>query len=253
MSARSPAEGDVDPLRLNAKLNDFAIRSFRDIADMDYVAARASYKLELWPQFFWSAEQAIEKYLKCILLLSRIDARCVNHKLKVALNLCRANNALGSLPLNVEQFIELIDSTGTDRYFEFAYVVRNRELLDLDWTVWSLRQYCDPFLYLCPDTAPRTEIGVRIAKSGTSMPEKVEISGGYLETLLKDKRSSARSTLIWRNAFVGNWNRKKIPIRGGIYANNSPLSMYPDQLAELKKYVFLSSKAVKAFSIQKKK
>ena len=46
----------------DAYLNDFATRSFRDMADMDYIAARSAYRLELYPQFMWSGLQAIEKY-----------------------------------------------------------------------------------------------------------------------------------------------------------------------------------------------
>lgn len=42
----------------------------RDTADQDYVAARANYRLALHTQAAWSAAQAIEKYLKGILLFS---------------------------------------------------------------------------------------------------------------------------------------------------------------------------------------
>lgn len=56
----------------DAYLNDFATRSFRDIADQDYIMARAAYRATLYPQFLWSGLQAIEKYLKAILLYNRI-------------------------------------------------------------------------------------------------------------------------------------------------------------------------------------
>lgn len=36
-------------------LNDFAIRSFRDTADLDYIAARMAYQAHLTPQSLWSA------------------------------------------------------------------------------------------------------------------------------------------------------------------------------------------------------
>ncbi len=55
-------------------LNDFAIRSFRETADCDYIAARLSFRAGLVPQFLWQSLQAIEKYLKCILVLNRIRA-----------------------------------------------------------------------------------------------------------------------------------------------------------------------------------
>ena len=56
-------------------VNDFAIRSFRDIADGDYIAARMAYRAMLPVQFLWSSQQALEKYLKCILFIRRITAR----------------------------------------------------------------------------------------------------------------------------------------------------------------------------------
>ena len=49
-------------------LNNIATRSFRDVADQDYIAARLCYRSNLMVQFVWMAEQAIEKYLKAILV-----------------------------------------------------------------------------------------------------------------------------------------------------------------------------------------
>ena len=60
-------------------INDFAIRSFRDIADYDYISARMAYRAKLLPQFLWLGLQAIEKYLKCILLLNRIKAKIIHN------------------------------------------------------------------------------------------------------------------------------------------------------------------------------
>jgi hypothetical protein len=67
-------------------LNDFAIRSFRDIADGDYIAARMACRARIAVQFLWASQQTIEKYLKCILLLHRIPARKVRHNLGAALS-----------------------------------------------------------------------------------------------------------------------------------------------------------------------
>ena len=52
-------------------LINFANRCFRNIADKDYIAARLCYRNGLVPQFHWQALQAIEKYLKAILLINR--------------------------------------------------------------------------------------------------------------------------------------------------------------------------------------
>ena len=66
-------------------INDFATRSFRDVADYDYIAARMAYRARLVPQFLWSSLQALEKYLKCILLLNRIRSTKATHSLEVLL------------------------------------------------------------------------------------------------------------------------------------------------------------------------
>lgn len=55
---------DKDRDHLEMRVNDFAARSFRDVADRDYVAARLACRAGLMPQFLWSAQQAFEKYLK---------------------------------------------------------------------------------------------------------------------------------------------------------------------------------------------
>lgn len=62
-------------------VNDFAIRSFRDIADGDYIAAGLACRSQLVMQYLWASQQAIEKYLTCILLLHRIPAKRMRHDL----------------------------------------------------------------------------------------------------------------------------------------------------------------------------
>ena len=57
---------------LTQKVNTFALRSFRDTADKDYIHARMAYRGDLFPQFHWSALHALEKYAKCISILTRI-------------------------------------------------------------------------------------------------------------------------------------------------------------------------------------
>ena len=66
-----PGQGDdvTDAERLanipqqDRELNSWAFRSFRDIADGDYIAARLAYRAQLPAQFLWASQQALEKYL----------------------------------------------------------------------------------------------------------------------------------------------------------------------------------------------
>src|ERR1035441_9505367 len=79
-------------------LNDLAIRSFRDIADQDYVAARLAYHHKLPEPSLWQSQQALEKYLKCILLLHRIPATDIGHSLSKAVERIQESQ---SLPLDL--------------------------------------------------------------------------------------------------------------------------------------------------------
>ena len=100
-------------MNVDALLNDFALRCFRDSADQDYIAARMSYRAALIPQFHWSGLQAVEKYLKAILLLNRIEATSVNHDLNRALE--RAKKLPFEIKLShlATEFIQHLDTFGT--------------------------------------------------------------------------------------------------------------------------------------------
>ena len=59
----------------------FITQTFRNSADNDYIAARLLYCNGLDQQFLWSAEQAVEKYLKAILLYNGINTADIGHLL----------------------------------------------------------------------------------------------------------------------------------------------------------------------------
>ncbi len=67
----------------HAKVNDYITRSFRDVADEDYVAARALYRDGLDRQFLWAALQSVEKYLKAILAYNRISIKGLGTKYRL--------------------------------------------------------------------------------------------------------------------------------------------------------------------------
>src|SRR2546427_12007419 len=75
----------------------FVDRSFRDVADGDYIAARSLYNLELGQQFLWSAQQAIEKYLKSILLYNNQKAKRYRHNLE---SLFQSLNSITDIPFD---------------------------------------------------------------------------------------------------------------------------------------------------------
>jgi HEPN domain-containing protein len=123
-------------------LNDFATRSFREIADQDYIAARLSYRHGLFSQFHWQSLQAIEKYLKAILLYNRIKATDINHDLEKAIKHTR------KLPFEIlrsestDNFIKHLSNFGRFRYLEASYYLHGPKIVELDKAVWEIRRYC---------------------------------------------------------------------------------------------------------------
>ena len=63
---------------LRKKRNEYIYHSFRDVADCDYICARTLHRIRLFDQFLWSGLQAIEKYLKTIVLLYDGDTRNID-------------------------------------------------------------------------------------------------------------------------------------------------------------------------------
>jgi HEPN domain-containing protein len=127
---------------IDRRINDFAIRAFRDMADRDYLAARLACRADLMPQFLWSAQQAIEKYLKCILLLNRIPAQKVRHDIKRALELTKKLTFKIELSERSQKFIDHVAKYGEYRYLDVSTFVVGHVLVSLDLAVWELRRYC---------------------------------------------------------------------------------------------------------------
>jgi HEPN domain-containing protein len=236
--------------RIDRHINDLAKRSFRDIADRDYIAARLSARSKLVPQFLWQSQQAIEKYLKYILLVNRVDARRVGHDLKKALAL------VDRLPIGVKlraksrTFLDHIADYGPNRYLDYSYHFVGHALPELDMTVWDLRRYCQ-ILDVKGKVLPEVEqqmlkqaVGELIASEATP-PYKFKLRGGFLEEVMNKRKHPAREALLWNNAFFGTRNRRHIRSQQIIYAENAPLYLFPEMLDEVLKYIHVP-KAIEA-------
>ncbi len=245
-------EKELSRLRIDASLNDFAVRCFRDIADQDYIAARMAWRHSLYPQFHWSALQAIEKYLKCILLLNRVPAKNLRHDLDKALQLT------SKLPFDIElsassrELIQHLDRFGRWRYLESSYYVYGPKLVQLDRTVWEVRRYCqrlDVEIEL-PDGRTKNLLGVKLAaihlEQGADK-RRLKLSGGLLEKIVANREHPARAPLIWKNLFYGLSKRSQVQMKTTFHATNAPLTLHPEILDEVLKYVFLPKEVVKAY------
>jgi hypothetical protein len=204
-------------MKIDLLLNDFSIRCFRDIGDGDYIAARIACRAALVTQYVWASQQAIEKYLKCVLLLNRIPARDVQHDLGLALSKI---NRSGKLRIDLtkasQEFIDRLDRLGRFRYLEISNVAFGVDLINLDRVVWELRRYCT--LTKFPDA---------ILRHGFPAP-LVRIPGGHLEKIIDDNDDAARAPLLWQNAFFGRKARKKVRLKRWFHAHNSPLYLHPE-------------------------
>lgn len=209
-------------------LNDFAIRCFRDIGDADYIAARLAYRADLTMQYLWASQQAIEKYLKCILLLNRVPAKEVRHDLARGLSEIEAAGIRLNLTQLTKDFITYIDTYGQFRHFEASPYMFGSDIVKLDRTVWELRRFCTL-------SEHRRQV---VLQDGVPVP-KVRLSGGYLERVIDKDKHPAREPLLWQNGFFGKRLRKKVRVKGGFHAENSPLVLNPHLLDEVVKYVHL--------------
>lgn len=239
-------------MQATAFLNDFATRSFRDIADQDYIAARLSYRYGLYSQFHWQSLQALEKYLKAILLYNRIEAKNINHNLDVAIS------HTPKLPFQIvtsqptDDFIKHLSNFGRFRYLESSYFIHGPKLVELDRAVWEIRRYCTFLNYdvKLADGEIRHMLDVEIQKINNStkqQPQKFKIFGGYLEKIVENRSHISRTALLWQNGFFGSGARKTVTVPTPFQAVNSPLSLHPEFINEVLKYVHLPKEVEKAY------
>jgi HEPN domain-containing protein len=211
-------------------INDFAIRSFRDTADEDYVAARTSFRTGLFGPAHWQTQQAVEKYLKCTLLLYRIPANDINHDIRKALNRLKSSGKLDiDLCRRSLNFLDEIQETYRFRYFDVSIVGRTGGFMQLDRLVWELRRYCTL------DTA----LHALKLEHGKIAP-RYSLPGGRLEEIISSKDNLARPALLWQNGFFGVRMRRKVRYREIIHCRNAPLYMHPELLDDLLPFVHIS-------------
>lgn len=223
------------PPTLHAKVNLFAIRCFRDTGDGDYVAARLAMRARLYQQYLAAAEQSVEKYLKCILMLNRCDTKRLGHRIQDAIDLVRSSLSINLSLTKVEQDVfDNLVRWDFDRYLIRSYQVEDVELGGLDLLVWRLRQYCEPLDVVHYADAPSPELlrknvaAIELRK--ITDPKAGHLPNGNLEKLLEDKKHPAREGLVWRNLRFNSGNRKRTRMSSGWRVVNSPLDIADDEI-----------------------
>ena len=225
-------------------INDFANRSFRDSADQDYIMARIAYRKEFDQQFRWCSLQALEKYLKAILLYNRVSAKGIGHDLVKAIKRVKNIDDLEfTLPsTDSEKFIEYISTYGADRYLSHPTHLRDSALLTLDKTVWCVRRYC----YFMRQVVKKKEGKISLFEANKQKAtnsyfetnrHKYKIFNGYLEKVI-EKRLPSYDDLVWKNFFYGRVKKHKIKnFRFRISSQNPTHSLHPEMFSTLARLV----------------
>jgi len=237
---------------IDAHLNSFATRCFRDVADRDYIAARMCYRAGLISQFHWSALQAFEKYFKAILLYNRIKAKNIGH------NLALAQKFAKKAPFNIKlsesslKLLTHLDDYGRFRYLEASYSIYGPKLAELDKAVWELRRYCRVMNYqiTLQDKTLKTmlELEIQRNEAAESHPfQEFRIPGGAIEGIINKKSHPAREHLIWQNLFYGTSCRTKVNIPTYFFNENSPLFLHPEILDHVLEYIHIPKNVEKAY------
>lgn len=234
------------PYPMHILVNDFAIRSFRETADKDYITARMAYRARLIQPFLWSALHCLEKYVKGVLVLNRMNAKDLGHTVLPGIERMKRSGKFEiELSANTVQFIKGLEDYGAKyRYYEVSYEIEPFDIVRLDRAVWELRRYCQPLDYDIVDMNGKTvnllahELD-RVHRAKAKHEKGTCVMGGVLEKIIKKKDHPAREALIWNNLFFGPSRRKGVKMRPESESGNSPFFLHPEIIDEVVKYVYI--------------
>lgn len=221
-------------------VNDFATRSFRDIADQDYVSARTAFRHQFDFHFRWCGLQAIEKYLKAILLYNQRSSKRLSHNVEKALAKVKNIEDLGfEIPATAEGFIQYLNRYGQDRYFSHTTYIPEGALFALDEAVWSVRRFCFYMRGRLPtgeSLLPRY-VARATSEFTLSKPHRYRLHGGYLEQVI-DKGLCSYTDLVWKNFYYGRIAKPAVvSYKEWTIARNPTHALHPDAFALLSELV----------------
>lgn len=230
-------------------------------ADDDYLSARMSYLNGLHRNFYWSASQAIEKYLKAIMLFNEKSTKTYNHNLeKLFIDFTEMDNYT-TLPefivltdkhtfdspnwenssfFNFIEHLQLYGSTD-NRYGIFGEDISGNILQILDTVCHKLRIYIRNNNFLDEDIFEIESVDL-FNYDKISYPKEWMLSPTLrLERLYNNKLRQVGEKKYLRKVFKeGNWaffkidRRQKRPFNGLIY-KGSPVHNHIIRLKKLDK------------------
>jgi HEPN domain-containing protein len=219
--------------------------SFRDVADKDYLAARLLNRHKLFQVSVWSSLQAVEKYLKGILLFSYQSTKDQRHDL---LKLWKVVEKLPGLkvelPSDCIEFLEYLTNQGANRYLDSPLSFQGDELFRLDRCVWHVRRYCQDFRLLPGvDTLHPGESESMLAaipREATTQAVKLfRIPYGYIEALLDDMDNPLRAALVWKNTYYGKYKKHHIRYAATMSWERPVHMIRPELLAYIEQVAYI--------------
>lgn len=216
--------------------NEFARRSFKDIADEDYISARTLLRNDCRDQFLQLSQQTIEKYLKGILLFHDIKNKNAGHSIKSLMEKCEKEISHIKFDDKTKKIINDLDGAEHSRYLTYSFSARADYLLELDRAVLILRSLCQSDLDLVK----------RLSTLEFDKLRKIYSSlffSGRLEDIVKNskKYSKQYSNLIWKNFYLGKTKKKNIIFQQIFWSKNAPISDLGDikHYNAVKDYIYL--------------
>lgn len=244
---------------LSPEAVSYVNRSFRNVADRDYIAARICYRNGLDLQFLWNALQCMEKYLKAILIYNGVSSHRLGHKVHDALRRVQAIKSLSvAVPQDVEDFCKYLQNQGENRYLEYSYWVRGDRFTLLDKTVWHVRRYCQYLdgTFIGSSKRVRPYRVAAIQNSEARSPHKFSLSGGLLEKLLSNRppaperfSEAQAAALVWKNLYFGRRARTQVTYPNRTSSTNVQMSQA--LFSELEPFVQFSASVKNHFQSAK--
>jgi len=194
---------------------NIVFESFVNMADKDYINARFNFRNAMIEHFYWNALQAIEKYLKSILLFNGRSSKKQSHFItKILKKILTVNLQYFVLSEDSKKFIETVESHGMNRYFSTSTYIKGDELYKLDRVVWELRRYC-----YYPEVCIINEEDSYWFKEVDNINDHYKYRPNcsinmksILYKVLEDRKHKLHSILVWNNPYFTL--KKRIKIKG---------------------------------------
>ncbi len=232
-------------IRDDCRIDRFLEQTLRDAADDDYVSARQSGLINQWRSFGWSGLQAIEKYLKALLVFHRISVKTYSHDLKALFSHCNEK-----LPFNIalksrlHTMLQWLDQFGIDRYRANPFQAFGVAVADLDELVWIVRNHCVRVYSARKDDESYIEAALRTHQKALQIinDRKPDLShiNGRIEWLLSHRKHPSRAALIRYNHVYNKRHAKRVRSPTAFEYNLGPLSEDPCIIHLVKDFVKVS-------------